>query len=278
MHEAPNNTPLASFEAKWNAARPELALALKFVAPPIRRARMVFACLAHELEHAAFGVREAQPAVVKLQWWADEFAHAARSQARHPLTQALLEQTHLAVIPLTHWLDVVRGALAQRDRDPAVDTEALLAAYAELYGPLAAIEAMLFPSIDATAAARARSLSRALRETAGLSVTLRDGRVPVPLDVLARHRLARGDLAQTCDRQASALREWLAWLAEECQRAGRASVSPGVLAQAGLGADTWRAQTAARAADPITTLDMLFRRLSLRTVWAAWRAGRRSPA
>jgi phytoene synthase len=278
MDESPTDIPLASFAAKWSAARPELALALKFIASPAQRARTAFACLAHELEHTAFGIREAQPAAVKLQWWIDEFARAGRNEARHPLTQALTEQEHFAAIPLAHWLDAARGALAQRDREPAADAQALLAAHAELYGPLATIEATLFPSIDATAAARARGLSRALRETAGLSAALRDGRLPIPLDVLARHRLVRGDLTQVSERQARALHEWLAWLADECRRLARASASPGVLAQAGLSADAWRARTAARAADPVAALDALFRRLPLRTVWATWRAGRRSPA
>ncbi|MET0226009.1 MAG: hypothetical protein ABW187_06190, partial [Dokdonella sp.] len=71
--ESESGTPLASFEAKWTAAHPELGLALKFAAERDRSARAAFACLVFELEHAAFATRDAEPAALKLQWWAEEF-------------------------------------------------------------------------------------------------------------------------------------------------------------------------------------------------------------
>ncbi len=96
--DSESGTPLASFEAKWTAAHPELDLALKFVAERDRSAQAAFACLVFELEHAAFATRDAEPAAIKLQWWAEEFVRAGKGEARHPLTQALATHPAFASI------------------------------------------------------------------------------------------------------------------------------------------------------------------------------------
>ena len=92
--------PLASFEAKWTQAVPELGVALSFLQPATRAAHGAFVCLVHELEHAAFGIRDAEPATLKLQWWAEEFARAAKGQARHPLTQVIEKHASFSQVPL----------------------------------------------------------------------------------------------------------------------------------------------------------------------------------
>lgn len=266
-------TPLASFEAKWAALHPEFGLALKFVPQQRRVEQSAFACLVYELEHTAFGIREAQPAAIKLQWWAEEFARAGRREARHPLTRALAEHPDFADVPLARWHAVIVGALAQRDTEPAADCSALLESYAVLYAPLAAIEAALFVPIDVAALTRVRSLARAIRETASLAEALRDGRLPLPLDVLAKYRMARGNLSQSSPEQAAMLRGWLLTLASDYGNSFNGA-RLGALNAAGASADRWRAGEAARAAEPLSKLQALTSRLPLRAVWAAWRSGR----
>ncbi len=273
MSEPVQHAPLASFEAKWSQAHPELALALTFVAAHEREAHAAFACLVCELEHAAFGIREAQPAAAKLQWWGEELARAGKGAARHPLTEALQARAGFADIPLAQWYDVVAGAFAQRDPQPAADRAAMLATYAALYRPLALVEAALFPALADAPIMRARTHSRALRETAGLADALRDGRLPLPLDLLARHRLARGDLTQPSPQQGAALREWLHALASD--HADPYDAGLGVLLAAGASADRWRALRAAKAGEPLSALQEAFGRLPMRASWAAWRAARR---
>jgi|SRR5690606_25356903 len=271
MSEADAGVPAASFEAKWIAAYPELELGLRFVAPSERAAQSAFACLVHELEHAAFGIRDAEPATIKLHWWMEEFARARENGARHPLTRVLA--THagfFGAIPTEAWHGVVASAFARRDPQPAADADALLEDHAGMYRPLASIEARLFGHADAEPIARARSLAHALRETATLGDALRDGRLPVPLDLLARHRLARGDLAANSPRQVAALREWLAGLASRLARLR----APGPLLASGVAADRWRARRAGRAAQPLEGLRADLGRLPLRSAWAAWKAGR----
>lgn len=260
----------ASFEAKWIAAYPELELALRFIAPRERAAQSAFACLVHELEHAAFGIRDAEPAMVKLHWWIEEFARAHEGAARHPLTRVLASHPRFGSIANASWHEAVAGAFAQRDPQAAADREALLDGYASLYRPLAAVESALFGHPDPIAIARARALSHALRDGAMLADTLRDGRLPLPLDLLARHRLARGDLATASPRHVAALREWFAGLGSDL---GRTRVAGAVLA-AGVATDRWRARRAGRAAEPVASLRADLGRLPLRSAWVAWRAGR----
>ena len=276
MNEVACTTPLASFEAKWAAVHPEFGLALKFVAEDRRHAQSAFACLVYELEHTAFAIREAEPAMIKLQWWAEEFARIGSGAARHPLTQALAEYPAFATLPAGCWHEVVVGTMAQRDPEPAADRDALLQGYAAMYRPLASIEAELFPSTFAESVAHARAGARALRETASLANALRDGRLPLPLDLLARHRLARGELTRDSPQQAAALREWLAALVSGSAHIIGSGAGLGVLTAANASADHWRARMAARADDPLAVLNAAFARVPLRAIWAAWQAGRRS--
>lgn len=269
-----DDAPLASFEAKWTAAHPELALALTFVPAPLRAARSAFACIGFELEYAAYGIREAQPAALKLQWWAEEFARARRGEARHPLARVLAAHAPLGDVPLETWQQAIVGAFAQRDPESAADATALLRGYGELQAPLARIESMLFGPLDADALARVRVAARALRETATLGEALRDGRLPLPLDLLARHRLARGDLAHDSPARRAALREWLRELRAAID--GRTLRGAGVHGAAIASADRWRIVRASTADDPAEALPPLLGRLPLRTAWACWRAGRRS--
>lgn len=273
MDDTVHDVPLASFEAKWADAHPEFQLALPFVPAPLRPAYAAFSCIGYEIEHAAFGIREAQPAALKLQWWAEEFARMREGGARHPLTRALAALPGGAAVPLAQWQAVVVGAFAQRDPEPAADASALLDGYAALYQPLAILEATLFTPLDAATIARVRACGRAVREAAVLADALRDGRLPLPLELLARHRLARGDLAQASPAQSAALRDWLEILRVRFAMLDAAGGGP--LAAAGASADRWRLQSAARAGDPLATLQAAMTRLPLRASWAAWRGGRR---
>ena len=272
MSGVEGDVPAASFEAKWVAAYPELELALRFVAPRERAAQSAFACLVHELEHAALGIRDAEPAMVKLHWWSEEFTRAHAGEARHPLTRALATHPRFGSLATASWHEAVAGAFAQRDPQAGADREAVLEGYASMYRPLGALEAALFCHPDSSSVARARALARSLRDSAMLEDTLRDGRLPLPLDLLARHRLARGDLASASPRQVAALREWFAGLASEL---GPLRTGGAVLA-AGVSADRWRARRAGTASQPLASLRRDLGRLPLRSAWAAWRAGRKT--
>lgn len=277
------DSPLASFEAKWIAVHPELALALKFVGAGERRMQSAFACLVFELEYATFSIHEAEPATIKLQWWAEEFARTVKGEPRHPLSQVLAAYPGFAGIAPTHWREVVIGALAQRDPEPAADSAALFACYARLYAPLGAIESQLF-GVDAMASSALMVAARALREAATLPRALQDGSLPLPLDLLARHRLTRNDLAESSARRNDALREWFRELAGELvglaaadhSGASKPGASIGIVHAAAIAVDSRRALHAARASEPLTAINNALDHLSFAATWAAWRAARRS--
>jgi len=268
--------PLATFEAKWTQAHPEFGLALHFSHGEERTARSAFGCLLFELEHAAFGIREMQPAATKLQWWAEEFARTGKGEARHPLTQALAERVRGAAIPLLRWQEAIVGALAQRDPEPAADGNALLDGYARLYRPLAEVEAALFGACDAEPTARVLALARALHEVGALADALRDGRLPLPLDLLARHRLARGDLARESRERTQALQDWLAVLAADCGALAHSNHRLSAMSASTLATARSRLRHAARAGEPLADLADARRRLPVAAAWSAWRAARRS--
>lgn len=264
---------LSSFETKWALAHPELPLALRFASAPMRPFVSAFACLSYEIGHAAFHIVEPEVARSKLQWWAEELSAFASGKPRHPLTETLGNWPPLAELSAARWSAVIVGAMAQRESVPASSLADLLVGYRRLYAPLADIEAVLFPKLDFDASAQAAVLLRALHEASWIAEALARDRLPLPLDLLARHQLSRADLGLAGDRRDTAMREHLAALAAGMRSIDRRGLS--ALTVAGLQAAQMRSQRAARAADPLAECAGKLDRLPLSSVWASWRAARR---
>jgi 15-cis-phytoene synthase len=264
---------LASFEVKWALAHPELPLALRFAQPEVRPLVSAFACLCLELGHATFHIAEPDVATTKLQWWSEELSGLASGHVRHPLTGVLAGHASLQRLAGGAWTAVVAGAFSQRESAPASTLDELLAAYRRFYLPLAEIEATLFERPHAQAFAQAAVLSRALNEVIRLPETLARDRLPLPLDLLARHQLSRGDLGQPGETRNDALREHLAALAQAMQAADRNGLGP--LHCIRLHADQERCRRAAKAADPLLESARNLDRLPLSSAWIGWRAARR---
>ena len=276
MSEVDDDGVLGSFIGKWAQTAPELELALAFTPQPLRAAQAAFACLVHELEYAAFGIAEPQPALFKLQWWTEELAAAGRGEASHPLAQALAAAVPLARVAPESWQTVCAAAFSLREAAPASDGDGLLAEFATLYQPLVRIQAQLFSPLDVAALSRARSLARVVRECANLAAALTAGRLPLPLDLLARHRLARGDLARPGVASAELLREWLDALRVHADAVDPHGLDP--ISAATLSADRWRLRRAQAAAEPLQALCDRLARVPLRATLAAWRARRAGAA
>lgn len=272
MSEVDDDGVLASFLGKWAQTAPELEVALAFTPPSLRAAQGAFACLVHELEYAAFGIAEPQPALFKLQWWTEELAAAGRGEASHPLTQALAAAVPVARIAPESWQTVCAAAFSLREAAPAGDGESLLAEFATLYQPLAQIQTQLFAPLEVAALSRARSLARVVRECANLGAALAAGRLPLPLDLLARHRLARGDLAQPGAASSALMRDWLGALRVHAAAIDPRGLDP--ISAATLSADRWRLGHAQAAEEPLQALCDRLARVPLRATLAAWRARR----
>ena len=234
------------------------------------------ACLSYEMGHAAFHIVEPEVARTKLQWWAEEFSALSVGKPRHPLTEILSTWAPVAALPAAAWSAVIVGAFAQRDSAPASNLADLLAGYRLMHEPLAAIEAMLYPALDVGATTHAATLLRALHEATWIAEALARDRLPLPLDLLARHQLSRADLGQPGERRDLAMREHLAELATSMRSIDRRGLS--ALTVAALQAAQIRSRRASRAADPLVECAGKLDRLPLSSVWASWRAARRMQA
>lgn len=273
----PATDPCATFEHKWTTAHPEFGLALRFVPAPQRKARSALTCIGYEIEHAAFRLHEPQVAAGKLQWWLEELLAMRAGTARHPLTQALATTLPVANVPSALYQDLIVGALAQRDPEPAPSLDELLHGLLGFYAPLARVEQSLTVEGDVDTEARIGALSRAFRDALGLSDTLAGGRLPLPLDLMAHHRLSRVDLASPSAPRTEALRGYFAMLAERMEAIDIASLSS-VPAATSWHAERVRCRRAARAFEPLAAGEAAINRLPVSTVWAAWRAARRQRA
>lgn len=263
---------LGSFEAKWSDLHPELALALRFVPGSRRDQALGLAVVGLEIEDAAFRIGEDHVAEAKLHWWAEELARLLDGKPRHPATQAMAAPGGLAV-PAGAWDAVIAGALAIRESRPAGSLGDLIEDYRRYYGPLAQAMVAANPDLSAEAAAEVAASARALQELADLRGALARGRLPLPLDLLARHQLDRGELAARSPARDEALRELLR------QIGGRLRALPWrslpLIAGVRHSADLGRAERAARAADPVAALVASRGRLGPTAAWRAWRLARR---
>ncbi len=268
----PAVSAVEAFAAKWLAARPELAVALRFVDPHARDLRLAADGIGREIEHAALRIRDAAVATRKLEWWLAELEAMATGQARHPLTRALAGSVPAQRAPASAWAGAIAAALALREHAPASTLEDLLEPARRLHRPFVAL-AGLADALDVACAVEARALASAFRDALAIDDTLAAGRLPLPLDLLARHRLARGDLADAGAAREAVLGEHFAMLGA---RMGDLDVHRlPVLDAAALHAERWRCRRLARRpTDAARCAD----RLPWSTAWVAWRASRAQPA
>ncbi len=266
-------TPAAeAFAAKWLAARPELAVALRFVDPREHAWCLAVDGIAREIEHAALRIRDTTVATRKLEWWLAELDAMATAQARHPLTRALADSALAQRLPSVAWAGAVAAALALREHAPASTLDELLECARRMHRPLASLAASQ-DKVDVAAVVEARALASAFRDALAVDDALAAGRLPLPLDLLARHRLARGDLAVAGGAREAALGEHFSMLGA---RMGQLDVRRlPVLDAAAVQAERWRCRRAARRpADALRCANGL----PWSTAWAAWRASRAQAA
>ena len=266
----------ASFEEKWLAANPEQATVALFLAPEARLRSAAFGSLVHELEQAAFGLNEAQVAEVKIQWWRQELLAAASGSVRHPLSAVLFADPKTAQVDAADWMALCDGALAMRHVGAASDLESLLGEYSALYAPVARIETALFdaPITGAVTSARLWAVSHlllALRHLADVPE-----RLPVPLDLLARHETTRSALAEAVPKRAELVRDHLGRLASTLQNALAEAPRAPLARRVRSRLDLALMQNAAHSADPLRAVVAQPGGARWKTLWWSWREARAS--
>jgi phytoene synthase len=267
---------IQSYLDKWLAVQPQQRIALAFVEPRRYPGHVALAALEQEVLSAAYGIREPQVALAKLNWWADELAGAAQSGGRHPLTQVLFAEERAAQVSSECWLAPVLTAMAQLEEGTAADFPAQLVAAGQLHGALARLETAWWFGAQASSerATRIATLTHLLHALLRLEEDAERDRLALPMARLARYGLSRAQLRQSSVAREQAIAEQLhdllgAWR-EASRLAGPLSAFRGLEARHGQ----WLAARARNQPQPLLALRQGQQRQGLGVTWQAWQAAR----
>jgi phytoene synthase len=268
---------LQGYVDKWLAVQPRQRIALAFVDPAKYPGHVALAALEQELLSAAYGIREPQVAMGKLNWWAEELSGAAASGGRHPLTQALFADERARTMPSERWLAPVLAAMGQLEEGTAADFPAQLAAAEPLHGALAALETAWWYGVAAPAAraSRVAVLSHLLHALRRLQDDAGRDRLPLPMARLARHGLDRNQLARRGEARDQAIRAQLADLGAAWREAAKLPGPLSVFRGLESSANEKLARRAARAGDPLAVLQQGPPANGFGVALDAWRHARR---
>lgn len=265
----------ASFVQKWRDARPLRDLAMRFL-PSGETGLPQLAALEAELLGVLQTVDAPQVAAAKLAWWVEELAAFGTSESRHPLARALAADARAARVPAALWPQAALQALEALDAAASPDFDRHVQAAEALVAPFARIECAFVFGADAESARTSRVLALQLLggELLRLPQRAGAGRMPLPLQSLARHGLARNTFAEAGDACREAVAEQCERLADGLREAGRMPGPLHALRAAEAVHDRRALQRAARASDPLQVLYAQRLGLSPAAAWACWRAAR----
>ncbi len=269
-------SPLQGFINKWLDAQPQQHVALMFVEGRRYPGHLALAALEQEMLDAAYGIREPQVIIAKLNWWVAELTGAPASGGQHPLTKVLFDDERALAIPTALWVAPALAAMAQLEQGTATDFPAQLAAARPLHGALTALETAWWygAGVSAERATRVAILNHLLHALRRLQQDVDRDRLPLPMARLAQHGLGREQLRQPGSARTQAVKAQLhdllqSWR-ESTKQPGPLSVFRAVESQHGRRL----AQRAAAAADSLAVLGVEQSRPSLMMTLHAWRAAR----
>lgn len=269
-------SPLQGFIDKWLAAQPQQHVALAFVDGRVYPGHLALAALEQEMLDAAYGAREPQAVLAKLQWWVAELTAAPTSGGQHPLTQVLFADPRAQTIPGAVWTAPALAAMAQLEQGTAANLPAQLDAARPLHGALAALETAWWYGlqVDAARATSVSTLTHLLHALRRLPQDADKDRLPLPMDRLAQHGLGRADLHQPGRARDAAVKAQLRELLTHW-RAAKALPGPlSVFRAVEFHQGRQLARRAASAADSLATLDAQAARSDVWLALHAWHAAR----
>lgn len=278
---APVDSAFASFERKWLNEFPENAMVAVFLPAAQRQRANAFGTLIHELTQTAFYRSDPQIALTKLAWWRQELIDARAGSARHPITLVLFADTLIQASDPSLWPALVDAALEQVDLRSGTDVAQLLEQFRPWHACVARADAAVF-SLQATACDDDASLwviSYLLRDLAGIPARADAGQLQhavLPLDLLARHGIARADLSNPGTARTAFVRDYLATLLKELDGC-REQLRPRSLPRrVRTMLDRKLILQARRASDPLAWLAAHQLPGPGRSLWVAWREARHS--
>lgn len=267
---------LQSYIDKWLSVQPQQRVALVFVDPNKYPGHVALAALEQELLSTAYGIREPQVALTKLNWWAEELSNAHETGGRHPLTRVLFDDERAHAIPKERWVAPVLAAMAQLEEGTAVDFSAQVNAASALHGALAELETQWWYGNTASPARAARiaTLSHLLYALRRLQDDVDRDRLLLPMALLARFDLSRAGLRDRSDARDKAIKAQLGDLQSAWVEAGRCPGPLSVFRALEGGQGERLIRKAARAGDPLTVLQQGSPDGSFMATLRAWNAAR----
>lgn len=269
-----SDTAFETYLNHWREAGPQRAAAWLFLRHDERVRYGALAALEDEWLKAVREAREPQVAATKLGWWREEMQRAVQGEARHPLLQPLFADPRVREIPVACWTAAVDASLLALNTLPPADGAAQLAAARPLAAALADIETRIWfdARVDAARAAAVIAVAQLVSSLRGLGMALANGRVPLPMNLMARHGLSLDALARDGQARRAALRDHAAELEREL---AHAATMPGPLSlfrTVDLHHDLNSLQRAAQAEDPLAALHAPER--GFRHLLKTWQAAR----
>ena len=267
---------LQSYIDKWLSVQPQQRVALVFVDPNKYPGHVALAALEQELLSTAYGIREPQVALTKLNWWAEELSNAHETGGRHPLTRVLFDDERAHAIAKERWVAPVLAAMAQLEEGTAVDFVAQLNAASALHGALAELETHWWygDAGSPARAARIATLSHLLFALRRLQDDAERDRLPLPMARLARFGLSRTELRDRGDARAQAIKAQLGDLQSAWDEAARFSGPLSVFRALEGGQGERLVRKAERAGDPLAVLQQGSPEGGFMATFRAWNAAR----
>jgi 15-cis-phytoene synthase len=222
-----SSDPLAtvtSHPASWRFPNPATPLgsstyySLRFSPLGIRDDLAVLAAWRHQVRAILVDVSDPSIARLKLQWWREELEKSTGDRPSHPLNQALqavMSHHQLSLAPFLRMADQVEEEILRpRLPDAAALTRACVADLGALFELMARCQGLAEPSYLASARAIGGfcALVYRIRDSGWLA---RQGRAPIPMDLLGPHQLTPEALRQVQHR--AHLPEWLPELARQAR-------------------------------------------------------------
>jgi len=268
---------LQSYIDKWLGVQPQQRVALVFVESNKYPGHVALAAMEQELLSAAYGIREPQVALTKLNWWAEELSSAHETGGRHPLTRVLFDDERARAIPKERWVAPVLAAMAQLEEGTAVDFAAQINAASALHGALAELETRWWygDAASSARAARIATLSHLLYALRRLQDDVERDRLPLPMSRLARFGLSRASLREHSDARNQAIKAQLGDLQSAWDEAGRLAGPLSVFRALEGGQGERLVRKAERAGEPLRVLQQGSPDGGFMATIRAWNAARR---
>ncbi len=275
-----SDAPLHSHLQLWHAARPARLACTPFLPAEDADAACALAALEQAVLAVLADVREPTVAAAKLRWWVDEMVAVPAGTARHPLTQVLARHAAAGRVESALWKRPGEAALAVIAAATPADDAAQWAQALAVCAPWAALEAACWwgPDSDSDQAAQAAALAWLVGDLLRLPQRRLEQRLPLPMQRLARHALARDDLAADTPARRAAVREQCTALGVRAAAIRRANTALPLLRGFDLRLDARALRQVARRADPLPDLARCRSQPGPFALLAAWQAARASRA